>query len=104
MRTPQQPEEIARPLSIALSALDIGAQIALIGVLACRVAVLSRDRSGKPDSSTLHLLDAAVVLVPLASRGILLSRTLELTDGAHGLFADMLLALGMSRSILRWAS
>ena len=94
LRTAPPPEDLVTPLSIALSAFDIGAQITLIGALACRLAVLSRERDAEAERSTLHLLGGAVALVTLASFGILLSRTLELNGGAwHGLFVDMRLAL-----------
>ncbi len=90
----QLPKELATPLSIALSALDIGAQITLIGLLACRLAVLSRGCNEEAERSTLRLLGGVVALMTLASAGILLSRTLELNGGAwQGLLADMRLAL-----------
>lgn len=77
-----------------MSAFDIGAQICLIGLLACRLAVLSGARDAEADRRTLHLLGVAVALVTLASAGILLSRTLELNGGVWpGLFADMRMAL-----------
>ena len=63
-------------------------------MLACRLAVLSRQRNAEAERNTLHLLGGAVALVTLASFGILLSRTLELNGGAwQSLFADMRLAL-----------
>lgn len=90
----RQTEEFVTPLSIALSAFDMGAQITLIGVLACRLVVVSRERHAEAERSTLHLLGAAVALVTLASAGILLSRTLELNGGAwQTLAGDMRLAL-----------
>lgn len=92
-----QPEDLATPLSIALSAFDIGTQVTLIGVLACRLAVLSGERNSQAARSTLHLLGGTVALVTLASFGVLLSRTLELNGGAwHSLFVDMRLAIAIT--------
>lgn len=69
----------------------------MIGLLACRLVVLRRERDTEAMRETLHLLGGAVTLVTMASFGILLSRTLELNGGAwQGLFADMRLALAVT--------
>jgi putative copper export protein len=95
--TRQHPEEFATPVSIALSAFDIGAQIVLIGLLACRLAVMPREHAGQADRTTGRLLGGALALTTLASFGILLSRTLELNGGAwQGVFADLRLALAVT--------
>ncbi|MGH8146044.1 MAG: copper resistance D family protein [Rhodanobacteraceae bacterium] len=82
------------PVAIAFSAFDIASLIAVIGMLACRLAVLPRDASGDLRRGTLHALGALLALMTLASFGILLSRTLEL-NGGHwsALWPDMALAL-----------
>ena len=77
----------------------------MLGLLACRLAVLSRECHGAAERSTLHLLGGAVAVVTLASAGILLSRTLELNGGAwQALFVDMRLALRVTHfgHVWRW--
>lgn len=69
------------PLSIALSAFDIVTLIAVIGMLACRIAVLPSGIDGTPAPSMHSILGRALALLTLASFGILLSRTLEMNGG-----------------------
>ena len=82
------------PINIALTAFDVCMLFAVIGLLACWLAVLPRDEGSTLETSVLRLLGVAVALLTLSSFGILLSRTLELNGGSFGqLFADMPLAL-----------
>jgi putative copper export protein len=72
------------PLSIALSALDIAAMIATVGLLACRIAVLP-GMADKALDRRLHAASGwALALLTLASFGILVSRTLEMGGGNWG--------------------
>lgn len=85
------------PFSIALSAFDIATLIAVIGVLACLVAVIPRDADGTLARRLWVMLGSTLALLTLASFGILLSRTLELNGDAWGtLWRDMRLALAVT--------
>ncbi|MGH8282153.1 MAG: copper resistance D family protein [Gammaproteobacteria bacterium] len=82
------------PINIALTAFDVCKLFAVIGLLACWLAVLPRDEGSALESSVLRLLGATLVLVTLSSLGILVSRTLELNGGSLSqLLADLPLAL-----------
>lgn len=82
------------PLSIALSALDICAVIAVIGMLACRWGVLPHDVTPDLRRGVTRALGAALAFMTIASFGILLSRTLELDGGDWAtVFPDAWLAL-----------
>ena len=82
------------PINIALTAFDVCMLMAVIGLLACWLAVLPRDEGSALETSVLRLLGVAVALLTLSSFGLLVSRTLELNGGSFGqLFADMPLAL-----------
>ncbi|TAN07142.1 MAG: hypothetical protein EPN36_02770 [Rhodanobacteraceae bacterium] len=85
------------PLSIALSAFDIVSLLAVIGVLACALLVLPRDADADLRRGTSRVLGGTLVLMTLASFGILLSRTLELNGGVWTtLFTDMRIALAVT--------
>lgn len=82
------------PVNIALTAFDVCMLMAVIGLLACWLAVLPRDAGSALETSVLRLLGVAVALLTLSSFGILVSRTLELNGGSFSqLFADMPLVL-----------
>lgn len=82
------------PINIALTAFDVCMLMAVIGLLACWLAVLPRDEGSALETSVLRVLGVAVALLTLGSFGILVSRTLELNGGSFGqLFADIPLAL-----------
>lgn len=85
---------MATPLSIALSAFDIATLIAVIGMLACRLALLPRDANDASAHRLPVMMGVALALLTLASFGILLSRTLELNgDTWATLWHDMGVAL-----------
>lgn len=69
------------PISIALSGFDIATVIAMVGMLACRLTVLPYNANADLDRRLHHVLGRMLVLLTLASLGILLSRTLELGGG-----------------------
>ncbi|HEX5352706.1 MAG TPA: CopD family protein [Rhodanobacteraceae bacterium] len=87
----------ATPVSIALSAFDIATLIAVIGMLACRLAVLPRDADAVLARSLHRVLCGALALLTFASLGILLSRTLEMNGSNwHALSTDVRLALSVT--------
>lgn len=90
-------------MSIALSAFDIAALIAAIGVSASLVAVVPRDTDAHLSRNLHRVLCASLALLTLASFGVLLSRTLELNGGAWiTLWSDMRLALGVTHFGHTW--
>lgn len=81
-------------LSIALSAFDIAALLAVIGALACRIAVVPCGKAGHPHGALHRTTGVLLALLTLASFGILLSRTLELNGGMWAtVFTDLGVAL-----------
>lgn len=70
------------PINIALTAFDVCMLFAVIGLLACWLAVLPRAEGGTMESGLLHFLGVAVALLTLSSVGILISRVLELDGGS----------------------
>jgi putative copper resistance protein D len=85
------------PLSIALSAFDIATLIAVVGMLACRLAVLPRDADDALSRALSGAMGGALALLTLASFGTLLSRTLELNGGMwNTLLPDMRVALAVT--------
>lgn len=85
------------PLALFLSAFDIATMIAMVGLLACRLAVLP----GAADAALEQHMDAAtgwaLALLTLASLGILVSRTLEMNGGNwSALRSDAQLAVTMT--------
>lgn len=82
------------PINIALTAFDVCMLMAVIGLLACWLAVLPRDEGSPLGTSALRLLGVTLILLTLSSLGILVSRTLELNGGSVSqLLADIPLAL-----------
>lgn len=82
------------PIALFLSAFDIATMIAMVGLLACRLAVFP----GTADDTLMRRLRIAtgwtLALLTLASLGILVSRTLEMNGGRWSTLAtDAALAL-----------
>lgn len=69
------------PISIALSAFDIAALIATIGLLACRFAILPPTGDHPILRASTRGVGVALGLLTLSSFGILVSRTLEMNGG-----------------------
>lgn len=77
-------------LPSALSAFDIAALTAVLGMPACRLAVLPHAAGGSLALRLQRTTGAVLALLTLASFGILVARTLELNGGAWAtLWADM---------------
>jgi putative copper resistance protein D len=73
------------PINIAFTAFDVCMLFAVIGLLACWLAVLPREEGSALETSVLRLLGISVALLTLSSAGILLSRILELDGGSFSL-------------------
>lgn len=94
----------AAPLSLFLSAFDIATMIAMIGLLACRLAVLRGVADGALERRIRAATSGALALLTLASLGILISRTLEMNGGNWStLRVDTQLALTMTHFGHVWA-
>ncbi len=78
------------PINIALTAFDVGMLFAVIGLLACWLAVLPREEGSTLETSVLRLLGFSIALLTLSSAGILLSRILELDGGSFSLVLSSL--------------
>ncbi len=72
------------PLYIGLTALDVLAVVATLGLVACWLAVLPRRPLAPVDVAMRRLLGGAIGLLTLSSVGILVARTLEMDGGKWG--------------------
>ncbi len=70
------------PLYISLTAFDVLAVVASIGMLACWLVVLPRGPVARIDAAMSRLLGIAAALLTASSIGILAARTLEM-EGGH---------------------
>lgn len=70
------------PINIALTAFDVCALFVVVGLLACRMAVVPHGTDRVLDTRLLRLLGAGILLLTLSSIGILISRVLELDGGS----------------------
>ena len=70
------------PLYIGLTAFDVLAVVAGIGLLACWLVVLPRGPVARVDAAMSRLLGIAAALLTASSIGILAARTLEM-EGGH---------------------
>lgn len=78
------------PINIAFTAFDVCMLFAVIGLLACWLAVLPRDEGSPLETSVLRLLGISIALLTLSSLGILLSRILELDGNSFSLLLTSL--------------
>lgn len=84
------------PINIALPAFDVCALIAVIGLVACLLAVLPDGGNTALQRGVLRLLGVAIALLTLSSIGILVSRTHELTGGWGHFLENIGLALTLT--------
>ncbi len=84
------------PIDIALTAFDVCALIAVIGLLACLLAVLPNRRDIALQRRVLRLLGATLFLLTLSSLGILASRTYQLAGGWEHFVENIWLVLTLT--------